>query len=347
LKVMMITDAWLPQVNGVVTTLSKIRDGLQQRGHELDFLTPSEFSSLPCPTYPEIRLSLLPYARVQRRIEQARPDAVHIATEGPLGLTARKYCLRHGLRFTTAYHTRFPEYVHARTRLPVALSYAWLRRFHAPASAVMVPTPAIRDDLTRRGFANTVLWTRGVDTKIFSPGDRALLGTHRPIFLYVGRLAVEKNIEAFLKLDLPGSKWIVGEGPQREKLENAYPGVHFAAIQTPDALARHYNAADVFVFPSLTDTFGLVMLEALACGTPVAAYPVAGPIDVIGAANVGALDQDLGQACLRALHLSRHEARRYAETFSWDKSVVQFESYLARTHASAVHDGAEIQAVEM
>lgn len=346
MKVMMITDAWLPQVNGVVTTLGKIKSGLAQRGHDVDFLTPAEFASIPCPTYPEIRLSLMPYAHVKRRIEQARPDALHIATEGPLGIAARKYCLRRGLSFTTAYHTRFPEYVHARTRLPVALTYAWLRRFHASSQAVMVPTPAIRDDLTLRGFANTVLWTRGVDTKTFAPGERSRLATERPAFLYVGRVAVEKNIEAFLKLDLPGSKWVVGEGPQREKLEKAYPDVHFAGIKTPGELARYYSAADVFVFPSLTDTFGLVILEALACGTPVAAYPVAGPIDVIGTANVGVLDQDLRQACLRALHISRQDARAYAETFSWDKSVVQFESYLACAQGGAPRE-AKLQAVDL
>jgi glycosyltransferase involved in cell wall biosynthesis len=345
MKIMLITDAWLPQVNGVVTTLGQIKNGLHLRGHEVDFLTPQEFRSVPCPTYPEIRLSLMPYARVKRRIQEARPDALHIATEGPLGLAARKFCLRHGLRFTTAYHTRFPEYVHARTRLPVTLTYAWLRRFHAPSQAVMVPTPAIRDDLSLRGFSNTVLWTRGVDTKTFVPGLRSRLSTERPIFLYVGRVAVEKNIEAFLKLDLPGSKWVVGEGPQREKLEKAYPRVHFAGIKTPSELASYYAAADVFVFPSLTDTFGLVMLEALACGTPVAAYPVAGPIDVIGTAQVGVLNHDLHQACLRALRLSRQKARAYAETFSWDKSVAQFESFLASTQAG-VPRAAELQTAD-
>lgn len=346
MKVMIITDAWLPQVNGVVTTLGRIKNGLEQRGHAVDFLTPQEFRSVPCPTYPEIRLSLMPYARVKRRIQAARPDALHIATEGPLGLAARKYCLRHALRFTTAYHTRFPEYVQARTRLPVGLTYAWLRRFHALSQAVMVPTPAIRDDLTLRGFSNTVLWTRGVDTKTFVPGARSRLTSERPIFLYVGRVAVEKNIEAFLKLDLPGSKWVVGEGPQRDKLEKAYPHVHFAGIKTPSELASYYAAADVFVFPSLTDTFGLVMLEALACGTPVAAYPVAGPIDVIGTAEVGVLDHDLRQACVRALHISRQKARAYAETFSWDKSVAQFESYLACAQAGAPPE-AQLQTAEL
>jgi hypothetical protein len=340
---MVVTDAWLPQVNGVVTTLGQIRRGLEQRGHAVDFVTPNEFASLPCPTYPEIRLSILPYAKLRRRIEALQPDAVHIATEGPLGLAARKYCLRNALRFTTAYHTRFPEYVQARTRLPVGVSYAWLRRFHNSAQAVMVPTPAIRDDLARRGFVNTVLWTRGVDTATFAPRERTALETRRPIFLYVGRVAVEKNIEAFLKLDLPGSKWVVGEGPQREKLEKAYPEVYFAGIKTPEELARFYSAADVFVFPSLTDTFGLVMLEALACGTPVAAFPVAGPIDVIGKEKVGVLDNDLREACLRALHISREDARRFAERHSWAKSIEQFESYLTQARAPATTPSARVQ----
>jgi glycosyltransferase involved in cell wall biosynthesis len=326
MKLMLVTDAWSPQVNGVVTTLVKMKAGLERRGHVVDVLAPNEFASCPCPTYPEIRLSLFPYRKVVERIEQARPHALHIATEGALGIAARKYCVRHGMRFTTAYHTRFPEYVHARTRLPVAVSYAWLQRFHAPSRALMVPTPAIRDDLARRGFSNTVLWTRGVDIEVFSPGERTAFAMRRPIFLYVGRVAVEKNIEAFLKLDLPGSKWVVGEGPQRAKLETAYSEVHFAGIKTPAELARCYRAADVFVFPSLTDTFGLVMLEALACGTPVAAYPVPGPIDVIGAAKVGVLDSDLRKACLGALQIARDEARRFAETRAWDQSVAQFES---------------------
>jgi glycosyltransferase involved in cell wall biosynthesis len=329
LRVLIVSDAWHPQVNGVVTTLGKIGAGLEARGHNVEFITPLRFKSLPCPTYPEIRLSLLPYRGVRDGIERFAPDAIHIATEGPLGIAARKYCLRQGLSYTTAYHTRFPEYVHARIRLPLAISYAWLRRFHADSRAVMVPTPAIRADLERRGFANLALWTRGVDTKLFCPGERELLQTPRPIFLYVGRVAVEKNVEAFLQLDLPGSKWVVGEGPARKKLERAYPQVRFAGIQSPGELARYYRSADVFVFPSLTDTFGLVLLEALACGTPVAAFPVAGPVDVIGQSSAGALDADLRAACLRALEISREDARRYAEKFSWAHSIMQFESYLA------------------
>ena len=241
---------------------------------------------------------------------------------------ARRYCIKNNLAFTSAFHTRFAEYVQARTRIPLNLTYGWLRRFHAPSRAVMVPTPAVQRDLAMRGFANTVAWTRGVDTATFRPGERGRVDTTRPIFLYVGRVAVEKNIEAFLKLNLPGSKWVVGEGPQRAQFERKYPGVHFAGIKTPTELARYYRAADVFVFPSLTDTFGLVMLESLACGTPVAAFPVSGPIDVIGDSGVGVLNENLGVACLGALNISRQKAREYAEQFSWRESVNQFVGHL-------------------
>jgi len=328
MKIMIITDAWKPQVNGVVTTLGKIGEGLRNIGHEVHFLTPLDFKSVPCPTYPEIRLSLFVSAKIRKTIETFAPDAIHIATEGPLGIAARRYCLAHGLAFTTAFHTRFAEYVHARLRIPVNFTYSWLRRFHTPSQAVMVPTPAVRHELDTRGFNNTVLWTRGVDTETFSPGDRNKLGNERPIFLYVGRVAVEKNIEAFLELDLPGPKWVVGEGPSRAKLERKYPDVSFQGIKTPKELAHYYGSADVCVFPSLTDTFGLVMLESLACGTPVAAFPVHGPIDVIGDSGAGALDNDLRAACLKALDIDRGHARAYAEKFSWNESIRQFESYL-------------------
>jgi glycosyltransferase involved in cell wall biosynthesis len=330
MKVMVVTDAWSPQVNGVVTTLRQVGEGLNRIGHEVRFVTPQRFKSVPCPTYPEIRLSLLPYAGVSEQIEEFAPDALHIATEGPLGIAARRYCVKRRLAFTTAFHTRFPEYVHARTRIPLGLTYRWLRHFHGPSRALMVPTPLVRRELQARGFANTAAWTHGVDTVTFSPGERDKLVGRRPIFLYVGRVAVEKNVEAFLDLDLPGSKWVVGEGPMRAALERRYPDVQFEGIKTPAELARYYRAADVLVFPSLTDTFGLVMLEALACGTPVAAFPVSGPMDVIGNSGVGVLDSDLRRACLDALHVSREEARRYAEQFSWDESVRQFAGNLVR-----------------
>jgi len=334
MKVMIVIDAWLPQINGVVTTLAKISEGLDQLGHEVRFVTPRLFKSIPCPTYPEIRLSLLPYAGVSREIEAFAPDALHIATEGPLGLAARRYCLKHKVAFTSAFHTRFAEYVHARIRIPVDLTYRWLRNFHAPSRALMVPTPSVQRDLEARGFTNTVAWTRGVDTATFSPGARDALVDRRPIFLYVGRVAVEKNIEAFLKLDLPGTKWVVGEGPMRAQLERRYPHVHFAGIKTPAELARYYRAADVFVFPSLTDTFGLVMLESLACGTPVAAFPVLGPVDVIGESGAGILHENLAIACIRALDISREKARHYAEQFSWGKSIDQFARNLTPATAA-------------
>jgi len=258
---------------------------------------------------------------------------VHIATEGPLGMAARRWCRRRGQPFTTAYHTRFPEYIHARTRLPLAISYAWIRRFHNAAQAVMAPTPAIVADLKARGFHNVVLWSRGVDTTTFSPGERDRLDTAQPRFVYVGRVAVEKNIEAFLQLDLPGSKWVVGEGPLLAELQARYPQVYFAGVFPQAELARFYRAADVFVFPSRTDTFGLVLLEAMACGTPVAAYPVAGPLDVVGNSGGGVLHDDLKTACLQALSLDRHHVRRVAEGFSWAAATLQFEAHL---HARSV-----------
>jgi hypothetical protein len=326
---MIVTDAWSPQINGVVTTLGQIGEGLRKMGHEVCFVTPQLFKSIPCPTYPEIKLSLFPAAGVRKLIGNFAPDAIHIATEGPLGIAARRYCLDHNFPFTTSFHTRFAEYVHARIRVPVDWTYSWLRRFHAPSRAVMVPTPAVRRELQARGFTNTVHWTRGVDTKTFCPGERNALGNVRPIFLYVGRVAVEKNIEAFLDLDLPGDKWVVGEGPMREKLERKYGNARFEGVKTPAELATYYRAADVFVFPSVTDTFGLVMLESLACGTPVAAFPVHGPIDVIGDSGAGALDEDLGQACIRALAIDRNYARAYAERFAWSTSITQFEQNLS------------------
>jgi len=328
MKAMIITDAWSPQVNGVVTTLGKTGEGLKRLGHEVRFVTPQLFKSIPCPTYPEIRLSLMPYGGVARQIMEFSPDAIHIATEGPLGMAARRYCLKNGMPFTSAFHTRFAEYVHARIRVPVDLTYRWLRNFHAPSQALMVPTPSVQRELRSRGFNNTVAWTRGVDTVTFSPGARDGLAGRRPIFLYVGRVAVEKNVEAFLKLNLPGSKWVVGEGPMRAHLERKYPDVYFAGIKTPAELARIYRAADVFVFPSLTDTFGLVLLEALACGTPVAAFPVLGPIDVIGDSGAGVIHDDLRVACMQALEISREKARAYAERFSWQISVEQFVRHL-------------------
>lgn len=330
MKISLVSDAWLPQVNGVVNTLKHTIAHLREQSHEVEVITPERFSTLPCPTYPDIRLSMFPYRGVASQLESFSPKAVHIATEGPLGLAARRFCLRHGLPFTTAYHTRFPEYVRARTGLPLSVSYRWLRWFHDPAEVVMVPTAVVHQDLSARGFSNLGMWSRGVDTDLFSPGPRDFLNTPRPVHLYVGRVAVEKNLEAFLSLELPGSKWVVGDGPQLAALRRKYPEAYFAGVQAPARLAAFYRAADVFVFPSRTDTFGLVLLEAIACGTPVAAFPVTGPVDVLGEnRSAGVLAHDLRQACLAAAQLDRERVRQHALGFSWQAATQQFLGHLA------------------
>jgi len=327
-KVMIVTDAWEPQVNGVVRTLTQTRRELEAMGHIVDMITPLEFKTVPCPTYPEIRLSILPAKRVRERIEKFTPQALHIATEGPLGLAARAYALRHKLPYTTAYHTRFPEYVQARFGIPLAWTYRFLRWFHSPAQAVMAPTPVVLKDLADYGITNGVLWTRGVDLDIFTAQRSNVLNTAHPIFLYVGRVAVEKNVEAFLELDLPGSKWVVGEGPALAGLKAKYPNASYLGVLKQPELAKVYASADVFVFPSRTDTFGLVLLEALASGLPVAAYPVTGPIDVLGDSPAGALREDLREACLEALRIDRATARAHAEKFSWRAASEQFLAHL-------------------
>lgn len=328
MKIMIVTDAWEPQVNGVVRTLKSTSRELTALGHRVELLTPLEFRTIPCPTYPEIRLSLFPYARLRSRIDEFAPDALHIATEGPLGMAARRYARKHKLPFTTAYHTRFPEYVQARFGTPLSATYRFLRWFHGASLAVMAPTPVVKQDLETFGFDNVVLWTRGVDLDIFEPMESKVLNTARPIFLYVGRVAIEKNVEAFLKLDLPGSKWVAGEGPALAELKSRYPEANYLGVLTQAELAKVYAAADVFVFPSKTDTFGLVLLEALACGTPVAAYPVTGPVDVLGDGNAGAMNDDLREACLEALKIDRTDARAWAERFSWRAASEQFASHL-------------------
>lgn len=334
LNIAIITDAWAPQVNGVVRTIGRTCDELVAAGHRPTVLGPTSFRTLPCPTYPEIRLALFPYLRLAARLDALRPDAIHIATEGPLGLAARRYCLKRGLPFTTAYHSRFPEYMAARFRLPLFLTYAWLRRFHRPAQAIMVATPSIEAELRALGFGRIKRWSRGVDTLLFRPRvqanvDPPLADLPRPIHLYVGRLAVEKNIAAFLALDLPGSQVVIGDGPQGADLRVRFPNAHFLGKKVGEDLARHYAAADVFVFPSLTDTFGLVVLEALACGVPVAAYPVAGPRDIVREGISGALDPDLATAIARALRLPRAPCRTEAERFSWSAATRQFIGNLA------------------
>ena len=335
LRILIVTDAWKPQVNGVVRTLEYLAAELAGMGHVVRYATPEGHSTVPLPTYPEIRVALFPRSRLLKTFEEFSPDAVHIATEGPLGFTARAICRRKAWRFTSSFHTRFPQYVHARFPvIPEPPVYAILRRFHGAAAVTMVATPSIKRDLETHGFANLALWSRGVDIEQFSPARRIstaafLPGAPRPLYLYVGRVAVEKNVEAFLKLDLPGTKLIVGEGPQRPELQARFAQAKFLGQKTGDELAAIYASSDVFVFPSRTDTFGLVLLEALASGTPVAAYPVSGPLDVVGTAGIGALSDHLGQAALQALAIPRDSCRRFAEANSWRSSAEQFTNNLA------------------
>lgn len=329
MRIQIFTDAWHPQVNGVVRTLETLQRELTAMGHEVDFVTPAEFRTLPLPTYPEIRLALGAGRRVAARIRDFRPDAIHLATEGPIGFAARRHCVRRGLTFTTAFHTRFPEYVHARIRLPVNWGYKAVRWFHGPAARVMVPTPSVLEDLRRRGLDNLVIWGRGVDTGLFHPRDKGFLSDPRPIMLFVGRVAVEKNIQAFLRLTVPGTKYVVGDGPERNGLKARYPDIRFVGVKHGEELASYYAAADVFVFPSRTDTFGNVLLEALASGVPVAAYPVEGPRDVINGHPVGCLDENLEVAVRRALMASPDACRSFAEGMSWRDSAIEFETHVA------------------
>jgi len=328
MRILIVSDAWHPQINGVVRTFTALERELRALGHTVRIIGRDGFRTAPLPTYREIRIALNPW-RVRGAIEAVRPEAVHIATEGPLGWAARRWCRRSSTPFTTSFHTRFPEYVKARTRLPEAFGYAVLRRFHRRAATVMAATPRLVAELERRRFGRVRLWSRGVDTSLFHPRrlDRA---PDSPLWLTVGRVAVEKNLEAFLGLKLPGRKMVVGDGPARESLRRRFPDVEFPGTRTGDDLARTYAQADVFVFPSRTDTFGNVMLEALACGVPVAAYPVPGPLDVVGdAPEVAVLDHDLGRAARAALKLDRVTCRRFAEGRGWDASARQFLANLS------------------
>ncbi len=337
MRILIVSDAWHPQVNGVVRTLAMLAAELGQMGHAVEVLGPGRFPTVGMPGYGSIRLALFPGRRLARMIEAFQPCALHLATEGPLGWSARRWALRHGVPFSTSFHTRFPEYLHARTRLPPALGYALLRRFHNRGAATLVATGSLRAELAARGFRNLRPWTRGVDLGRFRPDGMAKAdeGWPAPVFLCVGRVAVEKNLEGFLRLDLPGTKVVVGDGPQREALQRAYPDVRFVGERHGAALARAYAGADVFVFPSVTDTFGLVLLESLACGTPIAAYPVTGPADILAdaAAGVGALDGDLRAAALRALSGDRAACRRHAERFSWRACAEAFLASLVRLPA--------------
>ena len=332
MRVLLATDAWEPQVNGVVRTLSRVVAELRAMGHEVELVSPNQFATVPLPTYPEIKLALGAYESMQDRFKAFEPEAIHIATEGPLGLAARRICVEWKLPFTTSYHTRFPEYVSARLPLPLAAGYSYMKWFHKPSGRLMVATPTMRDELVKHGFRNISPWSRGVDTEVFKPRARGepdvYEGLARPIWLNVGRVAVEKNIEAFLSADLPGTKVVVGDGPQREELEARYPNVVFRGARFGDELAAHFACADVFVFPSLTDTFGLVILEAMAAGLPVAAFPAPGPIDIIPGSNAGALARSqtdgLREACLACLEIDKAGVRRFAERFSWRACAEQF-----------------------
>jgi len=329
-RILIATDAWLPQVNGVVRTLRQLGRNLESWGFDVRFITPDAFQTMAMPSYPEIRLAMFAGRAASRIIDTFKPQSIHIATEGPIGLAVRRHCVARGIPFTTSFHTMFPEYIEARTLIPSSWTYPLLRRFHNRARAIMVATATLERDLMQKGFRQLKRWSRGVDVTQFRPGSKDFLNLPRPVYLYVGRVAVEKNIEAFLKLQLPGSKLVVGDGPQLADLRQRYPDAHFAGARFGDDLARHYAASDVFVFPSRTDTFGLVMLEALASGLPVAAFPVQGPVDVVGQApDAGVLHDDLREACLRAAALDPVSCRNHALGFSWDACARQFLSNLA------------------
>jgi glycosyltransferase involved in cell wall biosynthesis len=331
MRILIVSDAWEPQVNGVVRSLRSVMAELAKMSHACSVIAPHQFRSIPCPTYPEIRLAMATPAMVGRMIDKAEPDAIHIATEGPLGVATRKYCLRRGLPFTTAYHTHFPDYVAKRTHLPASLFWRYVRWFHAPAAAILVSTETLRRQLNAHGLPQTRIWTRGVDTKCFNPKARphpAFADLPRPIMLNVGRVAVEKNLEAFLDCTHPGSKIVVGDGPDLPKLKRRYPEVSFLGALHGDELASAYAGANVFVFPSRTDTFGLVMIEALACGTPVAAFPVPGPQDVLNG-RVSAMHKDLDIAIAGALARGRPIHADHEQRFNWGKSARQFLAELA------------------
>lgn len=330
MKIAIVTDAWSPQVNGVVTTLERTAATIEKLGHEVRVFSCQGHRTIPCPTYPEIRLALWPGTRLAAELDSFAPDAIHVATEGPLGMAAARYCAARRLAFTTSYHTQFPQYVRKRLPIPVELTYALLRRHHSQARRTLVATEHQRRELVAHGFRNVVPWSRGVDTELFRPRGREHLQQARPIFAYLGRVAVEKNIAAFLDLDLPGTKVVIGDGPDRAELESCYPSAVFLGFKFGVELAQTLSSADVLVFASRTDTFGLVLLEAMACGTPVAAYPVTGPIDVVVPGVTGVLDEHLGKAAHAALAIDREGCRREASTWTWERASAQFLSHLVR-----------------
>ncbi len=328
MRIALISDAWKPQINGIVTTLSHTREALEKLGHAVELIGPERFRTWPCPGYPDVRLAFGCGPKLRSIVQAFKPEAMHLATEGPIGFAARRYCRQNGFAYTTSFHSYFPEYLKLRIGLPLAIGYAYLRWFHSESHHVLVATASLQQALAEKGFHRLARWSRGVDSTLFRPREKAFITDARPLFLFAGRVAIEKNIEAFLRLDLPGTRYVVGDGPQREALQIKYPGVHFVGYQQGEALARYIAAADVFVFPSLTDTFGLVLLEALACGVPVAGYPVPATQDVIQDRRVGVLDHDLGQAAMKALQLNPRDCRRYAQRYSWQECSRQFVSNL-------------------
>ena len=331
MKIALLTDAWAPQINGVVRTWQHVTDTARGMGHEWLIVHPGLFKTIAAPRYPEIRLALAPGGKTRRLLDDFAPDAIHIATEGPIGRTARKYCLKRQLPFTTSYHTQFPYYLKKYFGIPAGLTYRFIRWFHGKASTTLVPTKTIGDELRANGLENITVWSRGVDTDLFKPYPKTLYADlPRPIFVYAGRVAIEKNIEAFLAADLPGSKAVVGDGPARKALEARFPGVYWAGYQHGEDLARHYAAADVFVFPSRTDTFGVVLLEANASGLPTAAYPVTGPIDVVQHGKTGILDEDLAKAATACLELNPQDCLDYAKANSWERCAQIVLDNLAR-----------------
>lgn len=329
MRIALITDAWFPQVNGVVRTLSNVCEELKALGHDLLIIHPGLFVNLPCPRYSEILLSVLPGRRLALELDRFAPQAIHLATEGPLGLAGRRYCLQRNVPFTTSYHTQFPHYMYKYAKVPPRLTYRFLRWFHGGAQSTLVPTPSIKSELDSRGFANISVWTRGVDTDLFQPYQTKVYDHERPICVYMGRVAPEKNIEAFLRADLPGTKVVIGDGPAMSAMRRRFADAKYVGYKHGRELAEHIADADVFVFPSTTDTFGVVMLEAMACGVPVAAYPVTGPIDVVKDGEVGALREDLAEACLAALNMNRDACRAYAQQFSWRRCAEMFFDHLA------------------
>jgi glycosyltransferase involved in cell wall biosynthesis len=334
MKFALVTDAWMPQVNGVVRTWMEVVDEMEELGHRVLVIHPGLFRSVAVPNYPEIRLAVFAGEKVASMLDDFRPDAIHAATEGPLGIACRTFCLERKLPFTTSYHTQYPQYLSIYYRVPVEITLACLRWFHHPAARTLVPTLSVARELRSKGFRNTVVWSRGVDAQLFRPREKRTLQLPRPIFLTASRIAPEKNIEAFLSLDLPGSKVVVGDGPARADLERRYPYALWTGFQHGEDLARLYADADVFVFPSRTDTFGVTMLEANACGVPVAAYPVTGPIDVVRQQVTGVLDTDLRAACISALALDRQSCVDYARTFSWEncaRTVVASAAMIRRS----------------